>query len=146
MQDNLSATFKGETVTVNELTVKQVREVFRRLAGEDHQFIDDLLDQPIPAPIVMESTGFTLEQLESATPTDLAMLYQTTMKVNPFCRPREQTKTGTKGTPAKRYSFRRELDRAICFLIALGHIRVWEYGFSFFLTALKETQPAELQR
>jgi len=24
-------------------------------------------------------------------------------------------------------------------MIAIGHHRVWEYGFSFFLTALKET-------
>jgi len=26
-------------------------------------------------------------------------------------------------------------------LIALGHHRVWEYGFGFFLTAIKESVP-----
>lgn len=146
MQDNVSATFNGDAVTVHELTVRQVRGVFNRLDSEDYQFIDELLYQPIPASIVMESTGLTLVQLEDATPSDLTRLYQITMKMNPFCRPQEQAKRRTSDSPGKRSSFRRELDMAICFLIAIGHIRVWEYGFSFFLTALKGTQPVKLQR
>lgn len=83
MQDSTTTTFKGKTVTVQELTVKQVRELFERLKKEDPFFIDDLLDQPVPALAVSESTGIQLDQLEEATPSELMPLCKEVMEVNP---------------------------------------------------------------
>lgn len=83
MQDMKSATFQGNRVTVKELTVKQVREVFERLNHEGHLFIDDLLDQPVPALVVTEATGIPLEQLEEALPSELITLCSEVIAVNP---------------------------------------------------------------
>lgn len=85
MQDIKTTTFKGETVTVRELTVKQVREVFDRLDKESTLFIDDLLDQPVPALIVVESTGITLEMLEESKPSEVVPLCKEVIEVNPSC-------------------------------------------------------------
>lgn len=85
MQDIKTTTFKGETVTVRELTVKQVREVFDRLDKESTLFIDDLLDQPVPALIVVESTGITLEALEESMPSEVIPLCKEVIEVNPSC-------------------------------------------------------------
>ena len=83
MQDSTTTTFQGNPVTVRELTVKQVREAFERLKNEEQPFIDDLLDQPVPALLVTESTGVTLEQLEAAKPSELIALCEAVVKVNP---------------------------------------------------------------
>ena len=85
MQDTTTTTFKEQTVTVKELTVKQVREVFNRLDTESVLFIDDLIDQPAPALIVVESTGIPLEELEASKPSDLIPLCSEVMSVNPTC-------------------------------------------------------------
>lgn len=83
MQDSTTITFKGETVTVQELTVKQVREVFELLKKNDQLFIDDLLDQPVPALIITASTGIKLEQLEEGKPSELVPLCGKVVEVNP---------------------------------------------------------------
>ena len=83
MQDSTTTTFQGNPITVRELTVKQVREAFERLKNEEQPFIDDLLDQPVPALLVTESTGVTLEQLEAAKPSELIALCEAVVKVNP---------------------------------------------------------------
>ena len=83
MQDSITTTFQGQTITVQELTVKQVRETFERLNNEGQLFIDDLLDQPVPALIVTESTGIPLDQLEAAKPSEVIGLCQEVAKVNP---------------------------------------------------------------
>jgi len=83
MQDSKATTFQGLAITVQELTVKQVRETFEQLRHEGQLFIDDLLDQPVPARIVTESTGIQLEQLEDAKPSELVALCEEVLKVNP---------------------------------------------------------------
>ena len=83
MQDTISATFKGSPATVKELTVKQVREIFERLDKDRHLFIDDLLDQPVPALAVSESTGIPLDQLEDAKPSEVIALCMEVVRVNP---------------------------------------------------------------
>lgn len=83
MQDSITTTFQGQSITVQELTVKQVREVFEKLRNEPSLFIDDLLDQPVPALAVSESTGIPLDQLEEAKPSDLVDLCGQVVKVNP---------------------------------------------------------------
>ena len=83
MQDSMSTMFKGNTITVHELTVKQVRELFERLNNEDPLFIDDLLNQPIPALAVCESTGIPLAQLDEAKPSELIPLCEEVIRVNP---------------------------------------------------------------
>lgn len=83
MQDTTSAVFRGLTVTVKELTVKQVREIFERLNKEGHLFIDDLLDQPVPALVVTESTGIPFDQLEEAKPSEVIALCKEVVSVNP---------------------------------------------------------------
>lgn len=85
MQDSLTTTFKGQSVTVQELTVKQVREAFERLDKEPVLFIDDLLDQPVPGLIVVESTGLKIEELEDAKPSELIPLCSEVLRVNPTC-------------------------------------------------------------
>lgn len=83
MQDSITTTFQGQSITVHELTVKQVREIFERLRNEQPRFIDDLLDQPVPALAVSESTGIPIDQLEEAKPSDLVDLCKQVVKVNP---------------------------------------------------------------
>lgn len=83
MQDSITTTFQGQTITVKELTVKQVRELFERLKKEQSMFIDDLLDHPVPALAVSESTDIPIDQLEEARPSDLIELCETVVKVNP---------------------------------------------------------------
>ncbi len=83
MQDSITTTFQGQSITVQELTVKQVREIFEKLKNEKPLFIDDLLDQPVPALAVSESTGIPLDQLEEAKPSDLVDLCGQVVKVNP---------------------------------------------------------------
>lgn len=83
MQDSITTTFQGQSITVQELTVKQVREIFEKLKNEPSLFIDDLLDQPVPALAVSESTGIPLDQLEEAKPSDLVDLCGQVVKVNP---------------------------------------------------------------
>lgn len=85
MQDLLIATFKGQSITVRELTVKQVREVFERLDKDPVCFIDDLLDQPVPGLIVVESTGIKLEELEESKPPELIPLCSEVLRANPSC-------------------------------------------------------------
>ena len=85
MQDSLTATFKGQPVTVRELTVKQVREVFDRLDKDPVLFIDDLLDQPVPVLIVVESTGLKIDELEEAKPSELIPLCSEVLRANPSC-------------------------------------------------------------
>lgn len=84
MQDSIITTFQSHPVTVKELTVKQVREIFERLKNEQSMFIDDLLDQPVPALAISESAGISIEQLEECKPSDLAELCEAVVKVNPF--------------------------------------------------------------
>lgn len=83
MQDSINVKFKENFITVKELTVKQVRESFERLKTDEQLFIDELLDQPIPALIVTQSTGLTLEQLENSKPSELIPLCEAIVKVNP---------------------------------------------------------------
>jgi hypothetical protein len=85
MQDSTTTTFKEQTVTVKELTVKQVREVFNRLDKDSVLFIDDLLDQPVPALLIVESTGIPLEELEESRPSELIPLCSEVITVNPTC-------------------------------------------------------------
>ena len=83
MQDMRATTFKGKDITVKELTVKQVREVFERLDKESVLFIDDLIDQPVPAILVVEATGIPLAELEDSKPSDLIALCSEVLNVNP---------------------------------------------------------------
>ncbi len=83
MQDSITTTFQGQSITVQELTVKQVRELFERLKKEKSLFIDDLLDQPVPALAVSESTGIPLDRLEEAKPSELVQLCEEVMSINP---------------------------------------------------------------
>ena len=83
MQDSITTTFQDKTITIKELTVRQVREVFEQLTHEGQLFIDDLLDQPVPAKVVTEATGITLEELEGARPSELITLCGEVVKVNP---------------------------------------------------------------
>lgn len=83
MQDLTTTEFQGRTITVKELTVKQVREAFERLNHESTLFIDDLIDQPVPAIIICESTGLTLEELEDVKPSELLPLCREVIRINP---------------------------------------------------------------
>jgi len=83
MQDSITTTFQDESITVKELTVKQVRELFERLKNEPSLFIDDLIDQPVPALAVSESTGISLERLDAAKPSEVVALCGAVVKVNP---------------------------------------------------------------
>ncbi|MBM9615979.1 hypothetical protein JWJ90_17050 [Desulfobulbus rhabdoformis] len=83
MQDNTTTIFKGKTVTVQELTVKQVRELFERMQRGEPLFIEDLLDQPVPILAVSESTGIPLDELEDTKPSELIPLCQEVTTLNP---------------------------------------------------------------
>lgn len=83
MQDLTTIEFKGETVTVTELTVKQVRQTFERVSKEDIPFIDDLVNRKVPALIVTECTGLTVDQLEDAKPSELDVLFDKVAEINP---------------------------------------------------------------
>lgn len=85
MQNTPSIIFKGQNVEVRELTVKEVREIFEALDNNVQLFIDDLLDQPIPALIVTRSTGLELDQIEEATPAENIALCQKVAESNPAC-------------------------------------------------------------
>lgn len=85
MKTTPTTVFKGQSVTVRELTVKEVKEIFEGLEANDHLFIDDLLDQPIPALIVARSTGLTLDQIEDATPSESIPLCRMVAEANPAC-------------------------------------------------------------
>lgn len=83
MQDSITHTFRGQTITVNELTVKQVREIFERIRKDPDQLIDDLVDQPVPVLAVCTSSGIGLDQLEDALPSELVKLFEKVAEVNP---------------------------------------------------------------
>jgi len=83
MQDMKTATFDGKEITVRELTVKQVREVFSILEKEDASFLDDLLDQPVPALIIAKATGIPIDELYEHRPSALAELAKEVAAVNP---------------------------------------------------------------
>lgn len=83
MQDMKTTTFNGKEITVKELTVKQVRQVFSRINEEELLFFDDLMDQPVPALIIAEATGIPAENLEDHKPSDLTALAKEVESVNP---------------------------------------------------------------
>lgn len=83
MQDMKKTTFNGKEIVILELTVKQVREVFFRIEKEDPLFVDDLLDQPVPALVIIKATGIPLEELEESKPSELAALAKEVESVNP---------------------------------------------------------------
>lgn len=84
MKDMMKTTFNGKEIAILELTVKQVREVFSRIEKEDSLFVDDLLDQPVPALVIAKATGIPVEELEKSKPSELATLAKEVESVNPF--------------------------------------------------------------
>ncbi len=83
MQDMKTITFDEKEITIQELTVKQVRTVFSRIEKEDSLFVDDLLDQPVPALIIAESTGIPVDKLDEYKPSALIELAKEVESVNP---------------------------------------------------------------
>ena len=84
MRDAKEITFDGDQITICELTVKQVRSVFSRMENTDPVFLDDLLDQPVPALIIAEATGIQVEKLDNYKPSILEKLAKEVEAVNPF--------------------------------------------------------------
>lgn len=83
MQETVTTTFKGKELKIMELTVKQVRETFKRITEEEITFIDDLLDKKVPTLIVLECTGLTMEELEESKPSELTFLFDKVAEANP---------------------------------------------------------------
>ncbi len=83
MQDMKTITFNDNEITVKELTVKQVRQVFSRLEKEDALFLDDILDQHVPALVIAEATGISVTDMEGHKPSELVALAQEVASVNP---------------------------------------------------------------
>ena len=83
MQETVTTTFKGKELKIMEVTVKQVRETFKRITEEEITFIDDLLDKKVPSLIVLECTGLTMEELEESKPSELTFLFDKVAEANP---------------------------------------------------------------
>lgn len=78
-----TTTFNGTEITVKELTVKQVRAVFSQIEKEDALFLDDILDQEVPALVIAEATGVSIKDMEGHKPSVLVALAQEVASVNP---------------------------------------------------------------
>ena len=83
MQEIETITFNGKIVEVKELTVKQVRDVFLGIDKAEPQFIDELLNEPIPAMIITECTGVSVDEMEKQKPSELKPLVEAVKAVNP---------------------------------------------------------------
>lgn len=83
MQDMKTITFDDKEINIQELTVRQVRAVFSRIEKEDPLFVDDLLDQPVPALVIAEATGIPVEKLDEYKPSALTELAKEVESVNP---------------------------------------------------------------
>ncbi len=74
----------GEKITVNELTVKEVREFFSQI-GDDTEldFLDELIDGYLPMSIVTQSSGVTIDQMNAAYPSEVQKLAEAVADINP---------------------------------------------------------------
>lgn len=80
-----SYTFAGEQITIQELTVSQVRRIMTDLENEPAgQLIDDLLDTKIPVVAISLSTGLNIEDLEKHQPSKIDELAKEVEQANPF--------------------------------------------------------------
>jgi hypothetical protein len=78
-------TFAGEQITIQELTVSQVRRIMTDLENEPAgQLIDDLLDTKIPVAAISLSTGLNIEDLEKHQPSKIDELAKEVEQANPF--------------------------------------------------------------
>jgi hypothetical protein len=78
-------TFNGNQITIQELTVSQVRQIMTDLENEPAgQLIDDLLDTKIPVAAISRSTGLSIEELEKHQPSVIDELAKEVEQANPF--------------------------------------------------------------
>ena len=83
MKDSSVITFNDKKITVEELTVKQVRETLSSIDKADPQLIDELMDCPVPALVITEATGITYAEMEECKPSELKQLVDEVVSVNP---------------------------------------------------------------
>ena len=83
MKDSNTISFNGKEVTVEELTVKQVRETLSKIDKADPQLIDELMDCPVPALVITEATSITYAEMEKCKPSELKDLVEEVVLVNP---------------------------------------------------------------
>ena len=83
MKDSSIITFNDKEITVEELTVKQVRETLAKIDKADPQLIDELMDCPVPALVITEATGITYAEMEKCKPSQLKELVKEVVNVNP---------------------------------------------------------------
>ena len=84
MQETTTVKFNGKDVKILELTIKQVRDIFSSLDKEDPQFIDDIMNLPVPVKIAEACTGITAEEMEETKPSELEKLLKGVEQTNPF--------------------------------------------------------------
>ena len=84
MQNTDTVTFDGKEITITELSVKQIRQMFDQLDKQEPQLFDDLINEPVPTLAITISTGITLDKLEEHRPSEVAALAKEVIAVNPF--------------------------------------------------------------
>jgi len=76
--------FAGREVTVKELTVAEIKQVFDKLEACDLDRLDLLLDHEVPTCAVLLATGLDAAALDAATPSALLAVYDAVAEVNPI--------------------------------------------------------------
>ena len=134
----------GFDITVREFTVSDVDWIYGgiRADGDDPHPFDLIVDSEITFDLVLRSTGETAQDfpLDARQAADLQKLYDQVAALNPFLTKKEACAT-SENPPKKRKkcanSGRETLRSWVCTLVTVGHIHVWDYGFSMFETAVK---------
>lgn len=77
--------FRGEEITVKELSTSQVVGVLEELKDFQPHFLDVLMGDAFPLQVVLLATGLKEEDLvnEDVTPSEIEDLYGVVRKVNP---------------------------------------------------------------
>lgn len=88
MQEQRPIEWKGKHITINEITVKQIREVMSEVASSSNEdetilSLNDLLEDHIPAQIIIKCTPIKLEELDECKPSELIELAGWVKSVNP---------------------------------------------------------------
>ena len=121
---------KTKKITVAELTVRQVRDLLLAGLTGDHERV-----------FALElSTGLSAADIDGlGRPEDLLPLLEAFKTVNPALLDPAPAGSGAAGRPAETSGkIVSHLDALACRLIMAGHVNVFDYGYSFFLTALKQ--------
>ncbi len=84
MENNTTFKLAGKEITIKELNVKQIKDILSQVDKDEPQFLDDLINEPVPALIIQESSGIPVEEMEKMFPSELIELAGEVKKVNPL--------------------------------------------------------------